>query len=226
MHFRHWKCGHEIKQGNMAGKPTHFWKKKIGDALRAIFSDKLGFLGDYTGNFDQSLEYPHEDVKYFDEAKWKSPEHQLIAWGGPIAEMMVADSLRPFINQMFKSEVLECRARMKLFLESVINQAFAPPVDLKICWSNTIFHDSKTQADLLNFGLTSGPISQSTWREEAGLNDARENAKKEQEAKDAGKGKTKFEPMFDAAHGDPQQQATAKGGRPTGGTNADNQNVG
>ena len=227
-HWRQHRMGHEIKQGAMAGKPAYHWTKKKGDAARKIFEDKRGFLGDLTSNFDFTTEYPHEDVAYFTEDKWKSPEHRLLHWGGPLALMLAAAEQSPFLTQLLKAEATEARKKMGAFLESVIRQAWAPPVGVKITWSNRIFADSRIAMETLTSGLSAGPISQKTWREEAGFNDAEETARKEAEATDSEANPNKYQPAFDASHGDPMAAAQAKakagggkGGGPVGQPHAD-----
>lgn len=222
MKFRHWKIGHEIKQGPMAGKATHFWTAKMATALRGVFENKVGFLGDYTSRHDFALEYPHEKVEYFDEDKWKSPEHQLIQWGGPVASMLIASGVTPFLAQLLRAEVEEARNVMKEFLESVVFAAFAPPVPIELSWSNTVFLETSVLIDVLKTGLAGGAISQSTWRSIAGFDDAKEAQKKIEEAEARKTNPEQFEPAFDASHGTAEAMAAKANGKPGGKKDKDN----
>ncbi len=187
--------------------------------MQGLIENKSGFLGDLTRNFDNAVEYPHEDIAYFDEKKWESPEHRLREWGGPLALMLAATEQTPFLTQLLKAEVMGLRDKMGKFLESVIAQAFQPPVPIMLNWSNRIFADSRIASESLNFGLTSGSLSQQTWREEAGFNDAEEANRKQAEADDVKTNPEKYKPAFDSAHGDPA--AKEKGGAPAGKGNKD-----
>jgi hypothetical protein len=221
-HFRHHLVGHPIESGPMAGKPVHFWKTERGKKIREIFENKKGFLGDYCGNFDHELKYWHEDINYFDEDKWKSPEHRLNMWGGPLAQMMIEKQTNPFLSQLLRAEGDTLRGDMATFLESAINQGFGPKPEIKVGWSNLIFNDSRVLAEYLKFGVSCGAVSQQTWREECGFNDVRERQRKEQEALAVKKDKTMFQPAYDPAHGDPNQLDA--GGKPAGGSDADSKN--
>ena len=111
---------------------------------------------------------------------------------------------------------------MGKFLESVINQAWKPPVPIRIEWSNTIFQDARVAAEDRKAGVSMGALSHQTWREEAGFNDALEQTRKQQEGDEAEKNPAKFRPPFDAAHGDTELKS--KGGKPAGPKDGDNTN--
>lgn len=221
-HCRHHKIGHPIESGPMSGKPTHFWNKKRGDAVRKIHENKVGFLGDLTSNFDQEPTWPHEDLDYYKEDKWLSPEHRLNVWGGPLAQMMIPKNTALGLHLLLRAEMLDDRAKLGPFLESVINQGFDPPVPIQLNWSNLIFNDLRTLSEMIKFGVTSGAVSQSTFREVVGFDDNREAIKKEEEAAEFEKTPQKFKPAYDPAHGDPNDQ----GGKPAGTQDVDNANQG
>jgi hypothetical protein len=223
MKFRHWKKGHEIKNGAMAGKPAHFWRKENSKTIQNVFEGKIGFLGDFCSNFDFALEFPHEDQEYFDEAKWKSPEHRLIKWGGSLAEILHDKGRAADLMLILKAQVTDTRNEMARLLESVINQAFDAPVPIKIGWSNTIFNTLQLAAEDRKFGLMSGSLSQSTWRAESGFDDELESEKKEEEAALVASNPELFKPGWDMSHGDPELK---KGGKPGGKADGDNKNQG
>lgn len=212
MKFRHWKVGHIIPQGPMAGKSTYMWRPEKSKKIRDIFADKKGYLGDYVSNFDVDLEYPHEDEKFFEAKKWESPEHRLISWGGPLAMMLYGKTEIPYLAPMLFAEAQAWRRKMKTFLEEVINDAFKPPVPIKITWSNTIFNDPVIFQQFLKDALTTNVISHRTWRESVGFDNDTENARLDQQALDVAANPDKFTPPYDPAHGPNGADATAGGG--------------
>lgn len=224
MHFRHHKIGHAIESGPMAGMPKHFWSVKKATSILGVFENKSGFLGDFTSNFDYTVEYPHEDIDYFDEKKWLSPEHRLIKWGGALAQMIQITGVTPFTLNLLKAEVFAMREKMGVFLQEVINESFSCPVLLEIKWSESIFNDARLFSELLKFGVGAGAISHSTFREEIGIDDERETVKKDTEGKDSLTNARKYMPPFDPAHGvDPN---APQGGSPPGAPHNDNTQAG
>jgi len=213
--WRHHKVGHPIEGGKMEGSPTHFVNKKRADQIHKVWDNKRGSMGDWVGNFDHEVSFPHEPIEFYKADKWASVERRLTLWGGPTAQLIVAQGQTPMagLMKLLKAEICAERAALKGFLQSVIEQAFEPPVPVELGWSNMIFADSRIESELLKFGVTAGAISQATYREEFGLDNAAEELRKEAEAAEVASNPQKFRPAFDAAHGDQQQD---QGGKPAG----------
>ena len=220
--LRHWKKGHEIKQGQHAGKPTHFWKTEHSRLIQRVFENKSGHFGDFVTNFDLALEHPHESTDYYDQKKWESPEHRLKTWGGAIAYLISEKGRSEDLMQAVKAQILAIREPLTMFLEGVINQAWNTPTPIKIRFSNTVFAAARIAAEDRKFGVTSGSLTHSTWRQEAGYDDQQESLKKEAEAKEFASNPQKFMPPFDPAHG--VQDTPPAGGSPEGEKHSDNTN--
>lgn len=200
--FRHHKVGHEIKSGNMAGKSTHFWTKKRGDAIRKIFEGKIGFIGDYISNFDHLLEVFHEAIAYYEDKKWTSPERRLVQWGGPMAMMIISKADHPFVSQMLRAEASWWRNKFNLWISPILVDAFKMPVDaIELTWSDSIFFETKVHTDNAKAGMMNGALSQETWRMATGFNDPSEVQRKTDEVAAAEKDWKMFAPGYDTAHG-------------------------
>ena len=231
---RHHKLGHEIKSGDRAGKPTHFWNQQRSDAVKKLFVNVVG-LDDFTSNFDHDIQFPWPDMEYFDETCWKGSCMRLNDWGGPLAAMLAAKGVMPYLAPALKAQCLDDRRVVGEFLNQVINAAYAPPMPVAVAWSNLIFNDARLQSELLKFAALQGWTSVQTGQEEVGLNSEEEEDRKLVEAQDAD-ARRKYGPMFDPAHGvfpalgessKPPAPAGAKGaapgagnGHPTGTPNA------
>lgn len=196
---RYHRLGHEIKNGDRAGKPTHFWKKEVHDSTMKAWKDSVGIL-ERTGNFDHFIEFPWPDLKVFDELAFKGSDKRLMDWGGPIMMMLAAKGVMPYLTPLLRAMATDDRDKMGTFLAMVINKAFSPPVPVKVKWSNTIFNESRLAAELLKFASQQGWISATTGKEEAGFDSALEEDRKVQEVDDADAEK-KFKPLWDASHG-------------------------
>lgn len=210
MKFRHHKVGHAISYGPMAGKNTYFWKPERSKSIRGIFSDKLGFLGDYISNFDHTLEYPHEDISFFDEKKWKSVEHRFVEWGGPLAVLLTPEAKVPFSFTLLAAEAKRTRRKMKMFLETVINLAFKAPCPIQITWSNLIFNDPTILQQYLKDGTTLGAVSHHTWRDVVGFDEEREQQRLKDQADDVAANPSKYSPPYDPAHGATSETTSTK----------------
>lgn len=193
------RLGHEIKNGDRAGKPTHFWKQDRAKEVMKVWKDAVGAY-DRTVNFDHFVEFPWPDLKVFDELAFKGSNMRLIDWGGPIMMMLVAKGVMPYLTPLLRAMATADREKMGSFLAMVFNKAFSPPVPIKVTWSNTIFNESRLAAELLKFGAQQGWISATTGKEEAGFDALLEEDRKVQEADDADADK-KFKPMWDSSHG-------------------------
>ncbi len=171
----------------------------------------------------------------FDDTAFKGLNEQLNRWGGPVAEMLRATgSGNPFLPNLIKADALWHRDKMRLFLGPVILSAFKLPVEnVEIVWGNGIFAEARLQAEMLKHASLVGWTSVRTGREETGLDDADEKARKLEEAADKNARQVSG-PMFDQSHGtypalgdriDAEAKAKAKAstkdnGRPTGAATA------
>jgi len=193
------KLGHEIKNGINAGKNSHFITSRRAKAVNERWRDKVGFE-DYCCNFDESVEYPWPDSKLFDEKYYSASNMRLDNWAGPLALMLRAKGVSPYLANLLKTEALEERRKMGRFLSYVVSKAFGMDVPVRPMWSNLIFNEARLQAELVKFGYMQGLASATTTREEIGLNPADEEALKVGEADDADAEK-KLKPTWDSAHG-------------------------
>jgi hypothetical protein len=224
--FRQHLCGYPIESGPMAGKSSQHLKEPRALGIQKIFENKTGNLGDVVTNFDHKITVDHEDIAYYGKEKWESPEHQLTMWGGPIAMIFqYGEGVLPYISQFLRAEAAMYREKVGNFLTSVLNQSMDFPVPVKVTWSNMIFENPQLMAEYLKTALSGGVISQSSFREHVGMNDAREKAKKVAEAVEVKAAPENFQPAYDPNHGDPAALAS-KGGKPAGKPDGDNQNAG
>lgn len=198
---RHHKLGHEIKQGNHAGKPHHFWNKKRGDAVIKDFKGRQG-PHEFTSNFDHAIDYPWPAPEVFDEVAWKGTNLRLRNWGGPVAQMMIGEKLAEGGLNLLRAEATKDRQLIADFILPVVKAVFSPPddADIQLTWSDLIFNDAKQAVDLVKFSVQQGLASVSTARKWIGLRSEEEDANKLREADDPDNVK-KYLPMFDMSHG-------------------------
>ena len=196
---RHHKLGHEIKSGDRAGKPIHFWNQQRSDAVKKLWVNVIG-VDDFTSNFDHTVEFPWPNLEYFDELCWKGSNLRLNDWGGPLAAMLVAKGVMPYLAPALKAECLDDRRLVGEFLSQCVNLAYLPPVPITVGWSNLIFNDSRLQSELLKFAALQGWTSVRTGQEESGLNPEEEEERKLVESQDP-EAKAKYGPLYDAPHG-------------------------
>lgn len=190
--------GHEIKQGNHAGKPTHFWSKVRSDEVKKAWKDTEG-VNDFTANFDHQVTFPWPDLKQFDKTAWEGTDKRLSDWGGPIMKMLQASGVMPYLTPLAKAQAKSFRDPVGRFLSFVIQRAFKTPVEVKVSWSNLIFSDSRLLAEMIKFAYQNGLSSMETSRDEIGF-DASEPERKLMEAEDK-EARKKGAPLFDASHG-------------------------
>jgi hypothetical protein len=195
---RHHKIGHEIKSGNLAGRATHFWNKVRSAAILKVWENIIG-VRDFISNFDHTIEFPWPDLSRFDEVAWGGSNVRFTQWGGPVAQMMVAKGVVPFLPTLLRANAEADRTKVAAFVEGVINAAFKPPVPVSISWSNLIFSDPRLQSELIKFGVQQGYVSIETAMKVTGLNAAQEGANKVREAADPD-ATAKFRPMWDMSH--------------------------
>jgi hypothetical protein len=211
------KIGHEIKNGPHAGSSAHFLKKTRAEAVRKqIASNKqtLAAVKRLIVNFDHSIEYPRPDQKHFSKDRYDGMLDRLLYWSMPLGQMLFAKSVNPFLMPFLKAQAANEREFVGDFIETVLIKTLGAPEGIKCEFSDDVFWDSRLLADILKTGLTSGPISQTTWLESAGLNPDRERERKDGENNLP---KHQVTPIFDAAHGQP---GNPKGGRTAGKTDS------
>ena len=203
---RQHKLGHNYTQGPAAGKPTYFWSAARDKKVREVFKDRVG-PHDFTSNFDHEIVYPWPDVTAFDEIAWRGSDRRLRNWGGPIAQMLLADKVIPGALAFLRAQVADDRKNMSDFILPIIKTAFKVPdsLDIVLNWSDLVFIDPTQASDLIKFGVQQGFCSVSTARNIIGLNNEQENALKLIEANDAD-ATAHYTPAWDMAHGIAPQQ--------------------
>lgn len=195
----HWQSfGWEIKSGtNMHMQDKYLWKKERADGVKKELKNKQGLV-ETTRNFDHKSGFDWVDPKFYDSKKWETIINRLLWWAGPIGFMMVARSVQPFYLPILKVELAEERRKIKRHIESVLNEAYAPPGGLALHFSNKCFIDSRLAWDMTKALMVQGPLSLTTALESADEDPATEAARKLEEAKpENGK---KLLPLFDPNH--------------------------
>lgn len=195
------RLGHAIEWGQMAGQPKFFHNDFRGKSVLAAYKDRVG-PHDYTSNFDQTMEYPWPAMDRFDETCWKGSDRRLRVWGGPIAQMMTSEKMNENALQMLLSLASDDRRRVARAVLPVIIATLNPPknLDIRFCWSDSIFFSASQATDLLKFSVTQGLASCQTARAQLGLDNQTEDANKVMEADDSEATK-KYMPMWDSSHG-------------------------
>jgi hypothetical protein len=208
------RLGHEIRTGPHAGSSVHFIKKQRADEVEKRLKGKTGKV-EITTNFDHQIEHVYLDPKFFAANKYDGVERRLIWWSSPLGQMILArGGVAPFLMEILRVQALDARSLVGPYVTAVINEAFRPPVRIGVDWSTRVFRDGRIAAELLKFGLTTGPLSQRTFREEAGYDDEQEREQKQAEAEQPDAEKL---PVFDASHGTRPAAPNAKQpGRPAG----------
>ncbi len=196
---RHHKLGHEIKGGDRAGKPLHFWNEKRAKAVMLAWENKVGAT-DFTSNFDHETTYPWPDLKVFDELAFKGSDKRLNNWGGAVMLMLQAKGVMPYLTTLLRAQATLDRQKLTEFLSIVIFAAWKPPVPITVQFSNMIFNEARLAAEMMKFAQQCGWLSATTGKEEIGLNSKREESLKVEEAADKD-AVAKYTPMFDTSHG-------------------------
>ncbi len=196
---RHHKLGHEIKSGDRAGRPDHFWDVGWDKDVQGAFRDVVG-LNDYTSRFDHTIDFPWPDLKRFDATAWEGSDFKLRRWCGPLGLMLVAKGVTTHLTQLLRAHALSERRLMGPFLSMVFNKAFHAPVTVKVEWGETIFSEDRLRAEMLKFGALQGWVSPQTGTREIGLNSQREQKLKMVAASDENV-QEKFMPIYDPSHG-------------------------
>lgn len=199
---RHFKVGHEIKYNAPAA--THAqarWSAVTDKRIRLEFKDRQG-PHDFTSNFDTEISFPWPDAERFDEVIWKGTDRRCRNWGGPVAQMLISESVVEGGLNFLRAMANEDRAAVAALVRPAIAKVFSPPenLDLQLVWSDLIFNNPAQAAELLKFAAQSGMASWTTAARMIGLNPDREAALKLREADDPDKLK-KYLPAFDMSHG-------------------------
>jgi hypothetical protein len=193
------RIGHEIKNGQHAGKNSHFIRAARARAVNNAWKDMQGFE-DYSCNFDEEVEYPFPDAKLFDSKYFETSNQRLLQWAGPIAQMVVAKGVMPYLTNVLRASVTDDRRKFGTYAGSVISRGFGCPSPVRLEFSDSIFSESRLAAEMVKFGFQSGGLSSGTLTEQIGFNPVQEGARKLMEADDPDALK-KLTPIWDAAHG-------------------------
>jgi hypothetical protein len=190
------KSGHETRNGPMAGR-THNLDEKTAKAIERQFKGKTGHVRTIM-NWDRTIDWLRPDAKHFEPKKFESVIDRLLWWSMPLGQIMTSTAYNAQWMSLFGVQGAQERAEMALHLEMVLNDAFQIPGRVRPCWSDACFVDARLFQELLKFGLTAGPVSQTTFLQACKLDPEKERDNKEAEAKLP---KSKTWPLFDAAHG-------------------------
>jgi hypothetical protein len=210
---RHFKVGHEIRNGPRAGMPTFFIDDERIEGLRNLFEGRVGVI-DAPTNFDVAIEFPCPDGKRFDIARYQSCWQRIRDWSGAVGMLMAAlaeGRYNDAVLDVLRESAHDEREDVGPFLEEIINEVLAPPVPVRVEWSDECFTPMRARLEMRKALLAGGPMSPQTALVEAGLDPQTERVNKIAWAKEP---KEVRLPGYDVAHGNnPQQDA---GGRPPG----------
>lgn len=168
---RQHKVGHEIKGGPKAGNPTNFYKAERGRVIKPFFRGAVGFR-EWVGNFDHSVELLWTDPKKYDAKKWETVRDRLVDWAGPLGRMLTARGVTPDLANALQVQCQAIREDLREFLQEVCEQAFDAPHAVRLRWKSDCFRSARLQAELLKFGVTTGPTSLRTFAETVHGDDA------------------------------------------------------
>lgn len=216
---RHFKIGHEIRNGPLAGRGTWFWDPVRDAALREFFEGKVGIL-DVSTNFDVAIEFPYPDGKRFEREKYLSVFERLSTWAGPTGMMLLNNkgNGNPEWLKLLRIEATEERDDVGPYLSEIVNTVFKPPMEVEVSWKNTIFQDQRMAVELLKFLTTTGALSYRTALDEASFDPDQEREHKAEEAELIQDPEKKYLllPPFDPAHGEQPGQGKNTRGRGNG----------
>lgn len=209
---RQWKVGHSINYGDRAGRTDHFLKPAHVKAIKKAVKDKAGPMDIYT-NFDWELVYNFLPAEFFSKAKYEGAMLRLRNWLGPVGLLFgekVEESSVPLVRAWVEDE----RALLGGLIEEVLN---APEYwggakqkqRIEVGWSNTTMLDAHTLIELVRFATSQGLIGAQTGRELLGFDHAKERARLEAEAGQAGN-----RPNFEQKQGMVAPGSGPAGGRP------------
>lgn len=208
------KMGFEVKSGSNATKQAEYlWKRSRADAIEGFFKGRQGFA-ETTAQFDHNISYVWVDPKHYDARKWETIANRLIWWGGPVAFMMMAKGVSPFLLPIFKARVQRERERVGPFLEEIIDGGFDIGAPVRVSWSNRCFTDTRLAWDMVKALMQQGPLSLTTALQEADFDPEQEAERKSAEA--AASRDEELLPKFDPNHGQRPGQPPERAGRKTG----------
>lgn len=167
--IRHVTKGHKITNGQFAGMPTWFMKKKDTEVLKEIFSDEICNL--YT-NFDVEVGFKFLDPEYMTDKKYTAVENRIAMWMGPLYQIIRnADDTSGNLMTLFRTEVEVRRERVKFFLERIFNSDGFAGRDpdrkgqrVEVEFFNWGTYSAKELRDMLSFALKHGICSTPTAR--------------------------------------------------------------
>lgn len=193
------KIGHEIKNGPLAGRPYYEWNEEESNAALSDFKDVIG-SNDITCNYDYVQEFPWPELEKFDETCWQGSHFRLNRFFGPIAQMMYAKGVTPYIDKQVKALATHDRnEHMRPFLTYTIKKAYKPPVDIEVVWQDDIFAPAQLEQEMRKFVTLQGNVSPPTMQEWIGLDPAKESERKLAAVNDKDAQK-KHMPIYDPAH--------------------------
>lgn len=213
--IRQAKKGHEIKNGNLAGQPMHFYKTAFGKQLLKFLSEKIGY-SEFVGNFDLEFDYVFLPADFFDAKIYDAVHRRLMTWAGGaglVAEAVDKTDDR-FTNglDMLRHEVLEPRRMVAAFLEEILSKCGVR--EAEVAFSNSIFFTVNQLQAYVSQAATNGHMSPQTAREWLGLDTAREANRMKAARKDP----DGYMPPFEAKQGlvatGAVEPPTTSGGRP------------
>jgi hypothetical protein len=215
--IRQAKKGHEIKSGNLAGQPLHFYKSAFGKQLLKFLAEKIGY-SEFVGNFDLAFEYVFLPADFFDPKIFDAVHRRLMTWAGGaglVAEAVDKTDDR-FTNglDMLRHEAMEPRAMVAAFLEDIFEKAGGAKAAGRVVFSNSIFFTVKQLQAFVSQAATNGHMSPQSAREWLGLDEQRETRRMKAARKDS----EGYMPPFEAKQGMQSAGAveppTTAGGRP------------
>lgn len=213
--MRHAKKGHEIKSGNLAGQPLHFWKSAFAKQLLKALGGLSGY-NEFSSNFDLNFEWVFLPGEFFDPKIFDSVTNRLMFWAGGAAMVAMATEERQdsrFANglDMMRDEARESREMVRVFLTEILRQVVGKKFR-GIEWSNTVFMPAKELKQFVAQAANNGHISPQTATEALGFNNQRERKRMlaAHQTPDA------YSPPFEAKQGQSGESTapTTEGGRP------------
>jgi hypothetical protein len=200
------KCGHEIRSGPHAGSNAHFLKKTRAESVRKIIKNEKKLVArvlQLVVNFDHEVDYPRVDPKHFGKNRYESALQNLLFWSMPLGQMLVAQSVNPFLMPMLKAQTYAEREYMRPFIEGVFRECLKMPDEAVVTYGDDCLWDSGLLLQILKAGIQAGTLSQETFNTKSGLvhpGDEQERKKKESELPDE-----IMHPRYDPAHGVPKE---------------------
>lgn len=214
------QLGHEIKQGQHAGKNLWFWNKKRDTEVKKFWVDKEG-AEDTTANFDHKVLYPWPESKLFKREYYEDSDDRLCKWGGPLAGIIVKEKINPIAVNVLRQHAEEERKKVGAMIAWCVQKALGVSFPIECQFDSTVFNEARLQFEMMKFSQMQGMQSVQTFQQFAGMVPIVESERKLMEASDKD-AKAKFTPMWDTSHGiQPAlgEQVKAAGDKKPGGEN-------